>query len=322
MTVIIDLHPIFYTDELLTALHSVQQHRLVERSITGAGRPPGMRLSIDDPVRRVKAAFDERWRVKFDPGIAQRGYLAEDLLEVTLFHDLGSSWYAAPYEAQVAIQWGEEHESAFDFVIDNDLVVSCKSSTSAPIHKLKPSTANLEQERRMLVAANRPSGSTWHTYMVHPGTLQASGPFEHKLTEQDVDRICTELQATIAAHKHFAQAENPVELDEWNDPVWWQREHGLESTSGAFVYERLDSSAAVEARHRAFVRARAQLRAAKAEEEAARQVIRAHVEEQLAFNPDAKSLTAYSGDRLAVYSVDKRGALRCTEKPLEDTMGV
>lgn len=323
MTRTIDLYPIFHNDGLLAALHVVQQQRLTERTITGATRPSGMRLSIDDPIRRVKAAFDPRWRISIDAGIAERGYLCEDLLEVALFHDDGSPLHAAAYRTQVAIRWGDEHESAFDFVVDDhDLVISCKSSTTSSIDKLKPSTANVEQERRMLVAAGRPAGVTWHTYMVHPGTLQARGPFEHELTEDDADRICSELEATIEGYKHFARYDDPTVSPEWNDPHWWQLNLGLISTSGAFVFDRLDASAAIEARNRAFLRAREALKAAKADEEAARALIRQHVEEQLLHHPDASSVVAYSGDRMAIYSVDKRGALRCTEKPYEAAMGV
>lgn len=318
MTGILDLHHIFHDEHLLTSLHGVQQRRLQERLIFGGHRPSGMRLSIDDPVRRVKAALDARWRLTFDPGIGERGYLAEDLLETGLFHDRLGLWHGAAYETQVPIRWGVEHESAYDFVVSKPrLVISCKSSTTAPIDKLAPSTANIEQERRMLVADSKPAGTHWHTYMVHPGSLKARGPFEHELTEQDVDRICTELEATIAAYKQFKDEPKPYELDEWNDPAYWRSEFGLESTSGAFVFERLDASAAVEARNRQYLRARARLREAKAEEEQAKAVIRQHVEEQLLFNPEARSVLAYGGDVVAAYSIDKRGALRCTEKPLE-----
>jgi hypothetical protein len=318
MTSILELHYIFHDEDLLAELHAAQQRRVVERTLFGAGRPSGMRLSIDDPVRRVKAALDARWRLSFDPGISERGYLAEDLLETTLFLDRLGSWHGAPYEAQVPIRWGGMHESAYDFVVSTrDLVISCKSSTSAPIQKLAPSSANVEQERRMLVADGKRAGTFWHTYMVHPGTLKARGPFEHTLTEQDVDRICMELEATIEAHKQFSAADDPTQLEEWNDPEYWRSEFGLESTSGAFVFERLDASAAIESRNRQYLRARARLREAKAEEEAAKALIREHVAEQLRHNPDARSVTAYGGDLVAAYSIDKRGALRCVEKPIE-----
>lgn len=320
MTGLLDLAPIFHSADSLTTLHEIQLRRLAERAVTGGDRPPGMRLSIDDPVRRVKAAFDERWRISIDAGIAERGYLAEDLLEVALFHTEGAPHDGRAYKTQVPIVWGEVHRSAFDFLTPY-LTISCKSSTTAPVHQLRPSRANMEQERRMLVAHGRIAGERWHTWMVHPGALKARGPFEHELTRDDVVRIRAELDATLQVYAHFQQADDPTQLPEWNDPEWW-RARGLESTSGAFILERLDASAAVEARNRAFLRAREALRAAKAEEEAARQLIRTHVEEQLRLNPDASSVLAYSGDAVAVYSVDKRGALRCVEKPVDAGVGV
>lgn len=318
MTSILELHTIFREPGLLDELHRAQRRRVSERIVFGEDRPGGMRLSIDDPVRRVKAALDERWRVAFNPGIGERGYLAEDLLEVALFHTHQSAWYGAAYETQVPVPWGGEHESAFDFVIRGERVVSCKSSVTTPIEKQQPSSANVRQEQRMLVAYGCDAGAEWDTYMVHPGSLAARGPFVNTLIEQDVERVCNELEATIAAYKHFKRFEKPFEVEGWNDPAYWRSEYGLESTSGAFVFDRLDASAAVEARNRAFLRAREQLRAAKAEEEAAKAVIREHVEEQLRLNPDAASVMAYGGDRVAVYSVDKRGALRVTEKPHDD----
>jgi hypothetical protein len=320
-TITLDLYAIHSNRDQLAKLHELQRDRLDEQDITGGDRPNGMRLSTADPVRRVKAAFDEFWQIPFDEGVGMRGHLLEDYLEVALFHGEYAPLGGKAYASQVAIQWHEHGRSAFDFVAESvegaDRVVSCKTS----IRGVKPSAANIAQERRMMALAGYPAESVFEVWVIDPGTFRAVGPHEYVLEQEHIDAARRELDAVTMAFAWFNRATNPTSLPEWNDAEHWRDQWGLESTSGAFRLATLDASGAVEARNRAYLRAREAARIAKAEEEAARDLIRTHVQEQLAAaqaeGVDARSVIAYGVDSMAVYAIDKRGAMRCTVKPIE-----
>jgi hypothetical protein len=329
---IIPLHTIFEDPVLVTDLASVMKRRALEESFTRGERPSGARLSIDDPVRRVKAIFDPWWRTPVKDEIGRRGYLCEDLLEVgVIMAETGIYAHVDEYDEQVTIPWGpagEGWQSAFDFVLAGGRVVSCKSSTTAPIEKLKPSSANVAQERRMLALAGRAAGTKFDVWMVHPGSLAARGPFTYVLEQEHIDAALAEADGVERAWDHFKRAPKnnrgdraPWDLPEWNDPDYWERTYGLVSTSGAFRFERLDACGAIEDRNRRFVRLRDErLEAAKAED-AAKELLFPYVREQIELkrqtDPLAKSVTAYSGDSLVTYTLRKDGAIVTTVKPLD-----
>lgn len=314
----IDLFKIHHDPHLLSLLHSAQSARLLEHEFTGGDRPAGMRLSTADPVRRVKAAFDPFWNLRFDEGVGTRGHILEDYLQVALFDDdtLDGRYANHVYQTQVAIQWHTHGRSAFDFVVENvngtDRVVSCKSSIGGG----KPTTANVNQERRMMALAGYPDGSVFEIWVIDPGTMRAVGPYEYTLEPQHIDDAMAELDGVTRAFAHFSELESPTDFRFWNDPAWWEANFGLVSTSGAFRLDTLDASDAIEKRNRAFLRARARASEAKRELDEAKALIRPHIEEQLAAST-SKSVRAYSGDLEATYTIDKRGALLVTERAIE-----
>lgn len=317
--VTIDLHGIFRTTRQLAKLHEIQRARLAERSITGGARPHGMRLSTADPIRRVKAAFDPFWNVRLDEGMSERGYLAEDLTEVALFHGEYAVLGGKSYAAQVPVQWSEHGQTAHDFVVFDhlagDYVISIKSS----INDTKPSKANLDQERRMLALGGYPAGTTWGTWMVNPSTLRAVGPHEETLTQEDIDAAKAEFSRVTTAYNYFAAKESPTDDPAWNDSSAWWEMFGLRSTSGAFRFDTLDASAPIEKRARGFVNARRARKAAELAEETAKKLIRPHIEEQLALaretNPKVKHVISRGAGVDIKFSVQANGVLRVDEAP-------
>lgn len=314
----LDLFRVHHDADQLRTLHHLQTERLAERAITAGERPAGMRLSIADPVRRVKAALDPFWSIPFDEGVGMRGHLLEDYLEVALFH--WGAYASDVYESQVPIQWHEHGRSAFDFVTcarDSEVrrVVSCKSSIKGG----KPSSANVDQELRMMALAGMPAGSPFEVWVIDPGTFRAVGPYCYTLEEEDIAEARHELAGVSKAFGYFHGIDLAGNQSEWNDPEFWEREFDLASTSGAFRFDTLDASGAIEKRNRAYLRARAAVKQAKQAEDTEKELIRAHVEEQIAAavaaGEQVKSVRAYSGDVQATYTIDARGAMRCTEKP-------
>jgi hypothetical protein len=322
----IHLHAIFRDPKQLAKLHEIQMERCEERAITGGDRPQGMRLSCADPIRRVKSALDPFWAFNLDDGLAERGYMIEDLAEVGLLHGEYAPLSGKAYEAQHAIQWHEHGVTALDFLVESvegsDRPVSIKSKDpkGKRIEDCKPSAENASQERRMLALGGYPAGTIFEIWMGDPGTLRLVGPYEYTLEQEHIDDARRELAGVSDAYRHFTAFDQPSIEPEWNDPEWW-RGLGLESTSGAFRFTTLDASGAIEARNRGFLRAREAAAAATRELDAAKDAIRVHVEEQIAAavaaGEQVKSVAAYSGNELAVYTLDKRGAMRCTVKPFE-----
>ncbi len=315
----IELFRIHHDPHLLSLLHSAQSARLLEREFTGGDRPAGMRLSTADPVRRVKAVFEPFWNLRFDEGVGTRGHILEDYLQVALFDDdtLGGRYLHHVYQSQVAIQWHTHGRSAFDFVVENvnatDRVVSCKSSIGGG----KPTSSNVAQERRMMALAGYPAGSVFEIWVVDPGTMRAVGPYEYTLEHQHITEARMELAGVSKAFKFWSGMDaDPTQHPYWNDPDAWIGSFGLGSTSGAFRFDTLDASGAIEKRNRAFLRARARASEAKRELDEAKALIRPHIEEQLAAST-SKSVRAYSGDLEATYTIDKRGALLVTERATE-----
>lgn len=322
---IIPLHTVFEDITLATELARVIKRRALEESFTNGERPDGARLSIDDPVRRVKACFDPFWTLPIKDEIGRRGYLCEDLLEVgVILRDTGIYGHVDSYDTQVAIPWGPggRWQSAYDFVLAGGRVVSCKSSTGNSIEKLKPSSANIAQERRMLALDARPAGTRFDVWMVHPGSLAARGPFTYQLEQEHIDAALEEAYRVGMAWSYFDKVKrtggDPREDEAWDDPAAWLEAWGLESTSGAFRYSRLNASDAIMARATSFLRARARASEAKTDVELHRDLIRPHIEEQLALarkaDPKAKSVELYVGDELVSFSIDARGALRADAK--------
>lgn len=311
----VDLFRIHHHPHPLARLHELQIDRLHERRITDGGRPSGMRLSIADPVRRVKAAFDPFWQIPFDDGVGARGHLLEDYLEVALFHADYAPLSGKQYTTQQPIRWHEHGVSAYDFVASDvegaDRVVSCKTSIKGG----KPSAANIAQERRMMALDGYPAGSVFEVWIVNPSTFRATGPYTYELEQHHIDEARGELAGVTDAYRHFDSFEQPWAEPEWNDPDWW-RGLNLESTSGAFRYATLDASGAIEARNRAYLKARAAAKEAKRAEDEAKALIREHVEEQIAAarrdGEHVKSVRAFSGDQEATYAIDARGAMRVT----------
>lgn len=313
----IDLFRIHENLDQLSKLHDLQRDRLDDLAITSGDRPSGMRLSIADPVRRVKAALDPFWALSLDDGVGSRGHILEDYLEVALFHDESSPLYEVRYTSQEPIQWHKHGRSAFDWVARvnaTDRVISCKSS----IRSDKPSSENVAQEKRMMALAGYAPGSEFDIWVINPSTFRATGPHTYTLDADDIARARLELAGVTSAYGYFSRLDDPTQDEAWNDPDQWREHWCLESNSGAFRLERLDASGAIEARNRAFLRARARLTEAKADEEAAKEAIRLHVEEQLAAaerdGKQVKSIVAYSGDEEASYSITKNGAMRVTVK--------
>lgn len=215
--------------------------------------------------------------------------------------------------------------SAFDFVKDpagQNRVVSCKSKDAKDrdIAAVRPSSANVAQERRMLALDGRAAGDEFEIWMVDPGTLAAAGPYVYELRQEDIDEALLEVGRVDKAWRHFTAMEEPVESDEWNDPEAWRRLFGLRSTSGAFRYPTLDADVAIEARVNAFTKTRKALAKAEFEAEQAKKLIRPHVEEQIALarraNPDAKRITAHGADGVIVeFQLTSNGQMRVSEKP-------
>ena len=315
----LDLYAIHHDRDQLATLHELQQARFSEHTITGGDRPEGMRLSEPCPVRRVKGMFDPFWVRPFNDGVGMRGHILEDYLEVALFHGTYAPLAGKPYESQVSIQWHEHGRSAFDFVAEANgghRVISCKSSVGSS----KPTTANAQQEARMLALAGYPDGTTWETWVINPSTFQAVGPHERMLTIEEIESARRELDGVVKAFTFWSHelAHNPREHDGWNDPDYWQRLFGLTATSDPFYYPPTDASAAIEKRVRAERRAAAALKAAKHDADTASDLIYQFVDEQLAAAAAAgepvKSITAYAGDKLVSYGRKSNGAKHITER--------
>jgi len=320
-----------------TALHKIRMARLADNAFTG-GERLGLRLSIDDPVRRVKAYFDRFWRLNFDEGISSRGYWIEDLIEIAVMQDTRGVYGGAPYVTQVPIEWGPRGAgsvSAFDFVAHHDLrdlPVSVKSKdTGVPIDKMKPSTSNVRQEVRMLIEAGYPPGAEWHTWMGSLGEMAARGPFVHHLGGADAEpavqkyvaAYAAEREGVAAAFAHFAEVERrgrDVMSDPlWNDPSAWFNHFGLRTTSGAFRYTHLTADPQVEARHVANMDARAAAKEADAEKDRTKAAVEKHVREQIALarrdDPKARSIDAYSAaGKVVTYTLTSNDQIRVTEK--------
>lgn len=314
----LDLYMILDDREQLTHLHALQLDRVDELAITGGARPTGMRLSTPDPVRRVKAAIDPFWALPFDRGVGARGHALEVFLEVALFHADTGPHAGLAYDTQTPIQWHEHGRSAFDFVLaDSGRVVSCKSSVGGGT----PTAENVAQERRMMALAGYPAGSEFEVWVIDPGTFRAVGPYVYTLDDGHILAARRERAGVSAAYAMFTAMEDPTSHPAWNDPTYWESVFGLDSNSGAFRYERLDASGAIEARNRRYLAARERAAEAKREADDAKQLIRTHVEEQLAAATKSglltKSVTAHSGDMEATYTIDKRGALRVTTRTID-----
>lgn len=315
----LDLFRIAHDASHMERLHEIQRARLQERALTGGNRPTGMRLSIADPVRRVKSGIDPFWALNIDEGIGERGHVLEDWLEVALFHADYAPLAGKMYAAQSPIRWHETSSSAFDWVAFGvegaDLPVSCKSS----IRGVKPSSANVAQEKRMMVAAGYSAGAPFEIWVIDPSSMRATGPYRYALDQDDVDEARVEAGKVEKAYAHFAAIDEPWMSDEWNDPEAWRSMFGLRSTSGAFHYSTLDASPEIEKRVSEFMRTRAARKVAEAEEEAAKKLIRPHVEEQIAMareiDRDAKRVSAYSGDTIVTFSLTSNGQMRVDEKP-------
>lgn len=330
MTAALEIIPLHgFTAEQERAFHTIRMARLAERAFAGRDRL-GLRLSIDDPVRRVKAYFDRFWLVNIEERIGARGFLFEDLVEIAVMQDKRSPYGGAPYVAQVPIEWGPRQAgsvSAFDFVAHHqmrDLPVSVKSKdTGVPVSKMKPSTANLRQEARMLVEAGYPAGSEWHTWIGSLGQMEVRGPFVNMLTEEQVNAYGSERAGVAEAFAHFAEVERrgrDVTTDPmWNDPSAWYRNFGLRTSSGAFRYTDLTANPEVEARHRANMVARAEAKDAEAEKERAKAAVELHVREQIALaqreDPKARSVKAHSLDgSIVTYTLTSNDQIRVTER--------
>lgn len=319
--VTLDLFRILHDPAQLARLHEIQRARLQERALTDGNRPTGMRLSIADPVRRVKAALDPFWALHIDEGVGERGHVLEDYLEVALFHGEYAPLAGKMYAQQAPIQWHQTSTSAFDFVVYDvqgaDRVVSCKSS----IRRSKPSSANIAQEKRMMAAAGYAPGSVFEVWVIDPSTMRATGPYEYTLTAEDIDEAGVELGKACRAYEHFAAMEQPMRCDEWNDPEAWRRMFGLRSTSGAFHFTTLDACGAIEKRVREFVRTRRARIEAERDEATAKALIRPHVEEQIALarklDPDVKRIAAHAADQVVVFSLTSNGVMRADERPPE-----
>lgn len=317
---IIQLHGLTVAQE--TELYRLRLKRIADDAFTG-GERNGLRLSIDDPVRRVKAYFDSFWTIHIDQGIAARGYLMEDLVEVVVMQ--GSTYGGAEYTAQVPIMWGPKEAgsvSAFDFTVERLLTekpVSVKSvDTGTRVEILKPSTANIRQETRMLIEAGYAVGSEWDTWVGSLAQMAVRGPFTNTLTQDVVDAYLLEQAGVAKAWALFNDVEDPKAHPWWNDSAAWREQFGLESTSGAFRFDSLDANGAVEARNRAYLRARAEASEAEREKKQAQKLIEQHVREQIALkrleDPNAKSVVAYSGDRIATYTLTSNDQMRVTER--------
>lgn len=311
------------------AFHHIRMKRLGDDAFTGRERL-GMRLSIDDPVRRVKAFFEPFWRVHIDEGTSARGYMMEDLVEVAVMRNPESVYRGARYDSQVQIPWGPTDAasvSAFDFVTkDPAIPISVKSvDTGKPVDKLKPSTANIRQEVRMLVEAGYRAGTEWHTWMGSLGQMRVRGPFVHVLTQEAMDAYLVEREAVDRAWRYFASVKDPLRDPSWNDPDAWVSMLGLVSTSGAFRFASLDANGAIERRHRRAMQLKAEAKAAQVEAEAARELIHQHVREQIDLarqtDPSVKSVRAYAGEKVATYTLRKDGAIVVTEKPFIEDAG-
>lgn len=311
--VTLDLYTIHQDPKRLEILHRLQLERAEEETLTGGDRPEGMRLSCPDPVRRVKAALDDWWALTLDEGTMARGHILEDYLEVALFHSDYEPLAGASYESQVPVQWHEHGRSAFDFVTNVngiDRVVSCKSS----IRSTQPTSANRQQERRMLAHAGYAPGSEYETWMIDPGTMRAAGPYIDRLEAMDILDARVELDGVTKAYAYFSAMTQPSKTPQWNDPKFWSESFGLESTSNAFQYDTLDACGAIEARVRRDVRLYEQRRQIDADwKQHNDEVMKPIVAEQIALarltDPTAKSVKAYGADQVITYTIDSRGAL-------------
>lgn len=167
----------------------------------------------------------------------------------------------------------------------------------------------------MLTYAGYASGTVWETWMIDPSSMRATGPFLDTLTDEDVQAARVELERMTFAFDFWSAVGIPVEQTEgWNDPAFWLDRFGLESSSGAFRYPSLDASGAIEARVRMYLAAKKRAAEAAHDLDTAKNLIRPHVEEQIA-DADTNKIAAYSADEIATFSIDKRGAMRVTTRP-------
>lgn len=313
----IDLYTILDDPTLLAKLHELQRDRLNENALTGGERPPGMRLSEPDAIRRVKSSLDPFWRTPFDEGVGARGHAMEDYLEVALFHSDYAPLSGKAYDTQSAIPWHAPSgsSSAFDFVVENHMggerVISCKSS----IGSAKPSAANVAQERRMMALGGYPPNTVFEIWVISPSTMRAVGPYEYTLDEEHITEARAELQAVSDAWTFFSKLDDPTQAPEWNDRAAWSTMFGLRSPSTAFHIDSLDACAAAEKRVRLWERTHDAKKLAEAEHDAAKELLYPVIKEQVALarangQPDAKKVSCYSLTDVWDFTVTTNGQVR------------
>lgn len=224
-------------------LVSIARRREADAATGGATRPPGMRLSTACAMRRVKALHEERLRFTLDPGLARRGFFAEDLFEAVMCAP-GEPF--ADADLQVPVAWGGgAGTTAWDLVHGVD-PISLKSIARGD--STKPTSENLRQDERMMVAAGTGPGASVSTYMVDVGTLTVTGPYVHTLTEDRWKEVGRELSSCCDAVREAKKATDPTLLLWWNDEDAWRDMFGIECCCGACVLrDTLDGNRHVEA---------------------------------------------------------------------------
>lgn len=209
-------------------LVDIARRRELDAATGGDTRPPGLRLSTPCATKRVKSEHEQRLRFTLDPGLARRGFFAEDLFEAVMCAP-GAEFEGA--NVQVPVVWGGgAGTTAWDLTLDAR-PISLKSIARGD--SATPTAENLEQDDRMMTGAGMKPGAYVDTYMVNTGTLTVTGPFRHTLTEDRHAACLAELKGCIDAQREASRVDDPTRLAWWNDEDAWLEIFGLECTCGS-----------------------------------------------------------------------------------------
>lgn len=248
------------TGEQFEAFQAYERERILNPR--GQRRPAGLRLSIDCPVRRVKAYFDPWYELPVDLGDADRGHELENRFRALAMHDI-------EHVAQQTIEWSRGF-SAWDFVrfdeFEDGKPIEVKSSI--PYSTLQSPWPR--QIHRMAEADEQPVGSDVDVYLLHAGNYRVRDIGPVTFTAEDQERVAAERERVTAAFDYLAVLEDAASGTEFTTQEWWV-EQGLVCTCGGCHHvAELDATGVLERWGMRYERAQRQADAAKAELETLR----------------------------------------------------
>lgn len=307
-----ELGRVFEDDQLLKRFHAAQNRRAKENKLLGKERPDGLRLSTDDPVRRVKQYFDPFYKVPFDQNVARRGFMVEDLVEAL----------QGQTRPQVELDWGLG-STAFDFIDHDNQVLSVKSAFGNSGWNAKPTAANIRQEVRMLHHADR-LGAEFDTdrfRIIIVGHDLVGAEYQAKIPPESFQAAADEHDGVVAAFKHWESVKrsgkDPAKSKLWNEPEYWQTKFGLESSSNAWKIDPIDATGVVEKYIRQLFNARDTYKQAASALDEAKAILKPMVLEQLQhLGLEHGKVSAYT--EAIDLCIDKRGAFIIRDRKEKD----